>query len=190
MKHKKCLLLNKDYTPLEVLSWKRALYHFYKGELRVECYYEDDFVQSGRDIHQVPAVMVCKEYVKKRKQQRPKSVSKSTIYARDRYTCSYCGFKDETCRRLTIDHIIPKSRWNEYGDGGSVNSATNLTTSCEKCNQKIKGDKLLSECGLKLRSVPTVPKASYNIKGFKPYMTIEEEWKPYLKHMFKNKEMV
>lgn len=50
---------------------------------------------------------------------------RNKVYARDDYTCAYCG---ERGGRLECDHVIPVSR------GGS-NELTNLVTACFSCNR-------------------------------------------------------
>ncbi len=59
---------------------------------------------------------------------------RSEVYARDGYTCRYCG---EMSGPLECDHVIPVSR------GGSTTLA-NLAAACGQCNRS-KGAKLLSE---------------------------------------------
>jgi hypothetical protein len=59
---------------------------------------------------------------------------RSQVFARDDYTCTYCG---ERGGKLECDHIHPFSR------GGS-DSLENLTTSCFSCNRS-KRDKTLAE---------------------------------------------
>lgn len=56
------------------------------------------------------------------------------IFARDNYTCTYCGKRGT---KLECDHIIPVSR-------GGHHREDNLTTSCLKCNRD-KRDRLISE---------------------------------------------
>lgn len=55
------------------------------------------------------------------------------VFARDDYTCTYCG---ERGKVLECDHIIPVTR------GGS-HDIDNLTTACKPCNQS-KRDKIVS----------------------------------------------
>lgn len=50
---------------------------------------------------------------------------RTETFARDDYTCQYCG---ERGGRLECDHVIPISR------GGS-SDPSNLTTACYDCNQ-------------------------------------------------------
>lgn len=59
---------------------------------------------------------------------------RSAVYARDDYTCQYCG---ERGKKLECDHVIPLSR------GGS-NDMSNLKTACFRCNRS-KRDKTLEE---------------------------------------------
>jgi 5-methylcytosine-specific restriction endonuclease McrA len=59
-------------------------------------------------------------------------IVRTIVFARDEYTCVYCGSEE----RLHVDHRIPVSR------GGS-NGFDNLVTACAPCNQS-KGPKLLA----------------------------------------------
>ena len=49
------------------------------------------------------------------------------IYLRDGLACSWCGTTLEQGAQLTLDHCKPRSK-------GGKNDATNLITSCFKCN--------------------------------------------------------
>ncbi len=73
------------------------------------------------------------------------------IYARDNYTCTYCGFqgsrRDE--KRLSKDHIHPRSK-------GGRDTWDNLITSCKPCNWW-KDSKTLKEADMHLRFQPYVP---------------------------------
>ena len=59
---------------------------------------------------------------------------RTRIFARDNFTCGYCG---ERGTKLECDHIVPVSR------GGS-NDDANLVTACFYCNRS-KGGKMLAE---------------------------------------------
>ena len=59
---------------------------------------------------------------------------RDSVFARDNYTCKYCG---ERGGRLECDHITPVSR------GGS-NDRSNLATACRPCN-RAKRDKTPEE---------------------------------------------
>lgn len=62
------------------------------------------------------------------------SAIRSAIFARDDYTCQYCGDRG---KKLECDHVVPVSK------GGSHDDA-NLVTACYGCNRS-KGSKLMSE---------------------------------------------
>ena len=72
--------------------------------------------------------------------------------------------------KLTIDHVIPRSR-------GGENSWLNLVAACKKCNQK-KGDKTPTEANMPLIKEPNVPKSDIfkNISKTQ----IVPRWKYYL----------
>lgn len=49
------------------------------------------------------------------------------IYLRDGMACAWCGHSVEQGARLQLDHLTPVS-------AGGTNEATNLVTSCARCN--------------------------------------------------------
>lgn len=75
-------------------------------------------------------------------------VERSILYARDRYTCCYCGrlFKHW---QLTIDHVMPKSR-------GGKNIWMNAVTACKPCNHG-KAAKTPEEADMEMLYRPYVP---------------------------------
>ena len=50
-----------------------------------------------------------------------------TIFARDGYTCRYCGRQSDVVP-LVVDHLIPVA-------GGGTSDPENLITACQDCNQ-------------------------------------------------------
>jgi len=106
---KTILVLNATYEPLNHTTWKRARILVLKGKAHVE---------SSRTIR-------LKKYVKV--PVRPGAVTRPTralILKRDEHVCQYCEYKGP---KLTIDHVIPKSR-------GGEDTWQNLVTSCLECN--------------------------------------------------------
>jgi 5-methylcytosine-specific restriction endonuclease McrA len=93
--------------------------------------------------------------------------NRKNIIWRDQNTCQYCA-KSFPSEKLTIDHIVPKSR-------GGKNSWTNLVAACKKCNQK-KGCRTPSECDMIPIRVPAKPQTSV----LKTTSTVSELWKNYL----------
>lgn len=58
------------------------------------------------------------------------------IYARDHYTCRYCGRHGRGVR-LELDHVFPVAR-------GGTDAVANLVTSCRECN-RAKGAAVLAD---------------------------------------------
>lgn len=75
-----------------------------------------------------PTGKLVKMIVRKSNRQIDLAVSWK-VYARDNYTCRYCGIKDVP---LTVDHLV---LWEE----GGPSIEANLVTACRKCN-KIRGN--------------------------------------------------
>ena len=81
-------------------------------------------------------------------------LTNSTLFARDRNICAYCG-GHFTRPHLSRDHIIPKYH-------GGVDEWTNVVTSCFSCNQH-KGCKTLKEARMELLYVPYEPNHFENL---------------------------
>jgi len=138
----KVLVLNSDYSPLNITTLTRGFVLVSKGKAEVVKKGENDIITSiGNYVR--PVIIRLLEYIKYR--PRISKVSRRRIFQRDNHTCQYCGTK----RNLTIDHILPRSR-------GGGNSWQNLTTSCSRCNS-LKGDRTPSEANMKLLSKPYEP---------------------------------
>jgi 5-methylcytosine-specific restriction endonuclease McrA len=73
----------------------------------------------------VPAVIMLKEYMKKKTSVR---FSKQNVFLRDNFQCAYCGI-EVTKKTATVDHVLPVSL------GGKTNFE-NTVTSCGSCNSK------------------------------------------------------
>mgnify|MGYP001580414848 CR=1 FL=1 len=58
-----------------------------------------------------------------------RSEKRLAIYLRDSLMCLYCGkdLRNEAPENVTLDHLVPRS-------AGGSNDATNLCTSCRRCN--------------------------------------------------------
>ncbi len=125
----------------------------------------DNFLQTTRGAVRIPQVVITSKFSKIifNKVQFP---TKANIYKRDNYTCVYTGKKLQK-HELSIDHVIPTSK-------GGKNTWENMATCDRQLNSK-KSDKLLSECGLKLRYKPYKPD---NGLAFELY---KDEWASFLK---------
>lgn len=76
------------------------------------------------------------------------TVTRRKLFARDRYTCAYCGGRFDH-RHLQAEHIQPESRGGGY-------TWLNLVSACSGCNAR-KGALRPEEAGMQLLYVPYVP---------------------------------
>lgn len=83
-------------------------------------------------------------------------VIRTILFARDEYTCVYCGIQI-TYRSGTKDHYIPKHDFKQRKLGVAAASTWyNMVTSCEPCNT-FKDNMLPNECGMYPKVYPCVP---------------------------------
>jgi 5-methylcytosine-specific restriction endonuclease McrA len=130
----RCILLNADYTFLNVVSWKRALKMVFKEKVEV-LQYSETIIRCGDTSIPLPTVMKLIKFIRTIYRNRV-PFTKKNIMVRDKYECAYCGSR----RELTIDHIIPSSR------GGKTNFE-NCITACRPCNNA-KGNRTPNEAGM------------------------------------------
>lgn len=186
VKNTRTLVLNADYTPFSVISWKRAIVRTMiydeipeEGAQIVEVY-EDDFIQTGGGKEMpVPAVIRLCSYKRKKKEV---PYNRGHVFIRDRMTCQYCHKKLKHSE-LTLDHVISKSEWKKLKLKGTATRWTNIVTSCEPCNS-YKGSHSLEKSGLRLSKKPEKPNPEQFIPGFNPYKRFPPIWIPYLLHTF------
>jgi 5-methylcytosine-specific restriction endonuclease McrA len=86
-------------------------------------FYEDWIVHSASWQTQVPAVMILREYEKRKATIR---YSKQNVFLRDNYECQYCG-DDVSKKTATLDHVLPVSH-------GGKTTFENTVTACGPCN--------------------------------------------------------
>jgi hypothetical protein len=138
----KVLVLNADYTPLNVTSLRRGFVLVIKGKAEIlEKGIEPIMTTVGDFVR--PIIIRLLSYVKYH--SRPLKINRKRIYKRDNNQCIYC----ESKKHLTIDHVIPKSR-------GGNNTWNNLVTCCLSCNLK-KGNKTPEEAGMRMTLKPYEP---------------------------------
>lgn len=186
--HKRVLVLNADFTALQMVSWKKAITltwwnDSYPGEgYEVIDYYSDDFAKAtlGRNFA-IPAVVKLPKYQKRRDKV---AFSRSNVYIRDKMTCQYCGLNDPSMGSLTFDHVVSRAQWNKEKRKGTPTNWGNIVTCCYACNRR-KADLSLEKSGLKLKRQPVQPPAAQYILGLKPWHTLESEWELYLTKWYK-----
>src|SRR5205814_6949688 len=144
---------------------RRAYVLVFKGKAEVVEKLERP-LHSASDTYPWPNVIRLVTYVHVPRAAQRK-ISRRALFARDGWRCVYCG---TTSGRLTLDHVVPRSR-----GGDSVGE--NVVTSCAPCNLR-KGNRLLPEVSMELRELPRVPAPVLFIRLAAP--TIPKRWQPYL----------
>jgi 5-methylcytosine-specific restriction endonuclease McrA len=96
-----------------------------------------------------------------------RKISRRALFARDDWRCVYCGTANG---RLTLDHVIPRSK-------GGESVWENVVTACAPCNLR-KGNRTLEETGMLLHAPPRAPQPVLFIKL--AAQRIPHGWQPYL----------
>jgi 5-methylcytosine-specific restriction endonuclease McrA len=157
------LVLNYDYTPLNVTSINRGFVLVSKGRAEIIKSYENP-ITSGFKTYVRPLIIRLLNYVKHK--INGAKANRIRILKRDNYQCVYCGSK----KNLTLDHVMPRSR-------GGGNEWTNLVTSCLKCNLT-KGNKTPEEAKMVMSQKPFVPTLIEN------YGILQKIWEEHKNHLF------
>lgn len=159
---KTTLVLNSAYEPLGTVSWKRAFVLCFLGKAEALNHFQDFEIKTNTSSFKCPAVLRIFEYVNIK---RAVKFNKQNVFIRDGFRCQYCG-KIFSKEKLTLDHVIPRSR-------GGVASWRNSVSCCKSCNQ-YKADMTPKEAGMCLLREPCSPK----IENF--YEKSEKEWEEWL----------
>ena len=145
----RCIVLNGDYTFLNVINWKRAICLIVKGKVEVLKYSKKILKNcDGSVIMKMPLVIRLIKLIRTIYRNKV-PFSKKNVFVRDGMTCVYCGIKTS---RLTIDHVIPASR-------GGPTDFDNCVAACRPCNNR-KGRRTPSEAGMFLVRRPYTPTIS------------------------------
>ncbi len=159
------LVLNASYEPLNVCSVRRAHVLVWKGKAEVVESHSHP-IRSAAASFARPFVIRLLQYVRVPRAVR-RRISRRVLFARDGWRCVYCG---NTGGRLTLDHVVPRSR-----GGDSV--WENVVTACAPCNLR-KGDRLLEETAMSLPHPPRAPAPVLFIRLATP--RVPEGWRQYL----------
>jgi 5-methylcytosine-specific restriction endonuclease McrA len=161
------LVLNASYEPLNVTTVRRAHVLVFKGKAEV-IEELDQPLHSATDTYPWPHVIRLVAYVRVPRAVQRK-ISRRALFARDGWRCVYCG---STAGRLTLDHVIPRSR-------GGESIWENVVTACAPCNHQ-KGNRTLEEARMELVHPPKAPAPVLFIRLAAP--KIPNGWQPYLAH--------
>jgi 5-methylcytosine-specific restriction endonuclease McrA len=165
------LVLNADYRPLSyyplsLWCWQDAVRAVFLDRVNIVSEYERE-VQSPSFSMRLPSVVSLKSYVKP---SRIPAFTRFNVFLRDRFTCQYCGAKED----LTFDHVIPRSK-------GGMTTWENVVTACSPCNLR-KGDKLPDQVEMlpfQRPFAPDVQDLHSNGRLFPPNY-LHESWIDYL----------
>ena len=147
-----CVLLNADYTFLNLVNWRRAVCLLSKGKVEVLSYSETFIRTSGGALMKIPAVMKLVKLIRTIFRSRV-PFSKKNVLIRVGFKCAYCGTEKE---KLTIDHIVPRSK-------GGETTFENCVAACRSCNNH-KGSRTPREIRKHLRVKPYQPTISEFIR--------------------------
>lgn len=176
----KILKVNKAGRPNSWLPFEAAATLVAKGNVlwsygstahEMKGGYNNAGVRSILDLPQIIAVNGAYE-------KESLHMSNRLLFARDRYTCLYCGHKHKE-GELSNDHVIPTSK-------GGKHSWTNCVTACKRCNHH-KADKTPEEAGMKLLAIPYTP--TINEWFYLSNRNVLADQMDYLSSGFKNLEI-
>ena len=159
------LVLNASYEPLNVCSLRRAHVLVWKGKAEILEHFEKP-IRSATTSFERPHVIRLVTYVRVPRGVT-KRISRRVLFARDGWKCVYCGSEGH---RLTLDHVVPRSR-------GGTSVWENVVTSCAPCNHT-KGDRMLEETSMTLRTTPRPPTPVLFIRLAAEH--IPDVWRTYL----------
>ena len=140
-----CILLNADYSFLNLVSWRRAMCLMAKNKVEILKYSDQRVGLAEGEGLLVPAVMRLIKLIRTIYRSRV-PFSKRNVLVRDRFACVYCG---QAGGHLTIDHIIPRSR-------GGATDFDNCVACCRPCNA-VKGNRTPREARMTMHRRPFQP---------------------------------
>ncbi|GAA3923967.1 HNH endonuclease [Litoribacillus peritrichatus] len=152
MNNAKILRVDKIGAPLSWISPQEASTFIMNARVLWTLGEETVVLRGGinclgeRSILEIPAIIATKG--RNKKANDTPALCRSVIYARDHYSCLYCG-EQPGVPLLSLDHVIPVSR-------GGPTTFQNLVTACRRCNT-FKRDRTPEEANMKLLAVPFVP---------------------------------
>jgi 5-methylcytosine-specific restriction endonuclease McrA len=163
----KVLVLNMDYSPINVTTLQKGFKLVFKGKAEIVTHEKSSPIKTDRKTYKRPTVIRLLRYIVV--PFRKVSLNRHNIFRRDDHKCVYCGSKQS----LTLDHVTPKSK-------GGANTWTNLVTCCGECNVN-KGDKdldtFLFESNLTMHHEPFKPNYLYFVEKIN---NVNNDWKQYV----------
>jgi 5-methylcytosine-specific restriction endonuclease McrA len=160
----KVLVLNNDYTPINLTTLRRGFKLVYKGKAEIIFSDDNNPIVSEVKNYKRPTIIRLIRYIYLPYKKVP--LTRYNIFRRDGYRCVYCNTKEG----LTLDHVLPKSR-------GGGNTWKNLVTCCKVCNIR-KDNRTPEEANMTMFRKPYSPTYIEFIERMNG--VIKEEWKQFL----------
>ena len=157
----RALVLNASHQPLAVVAARRAVILVLKE--KAEVLVSNGQVFRSEHLHlDAPSVLRLRNFVKiPHRSHAP--LTRRAVFARDEWTCQYCGAAAEN-----LDHVVPRSR-------GGAHAWDNVVAACRRCNSR-KENRLIDEVGLRLARRPVPPRDGFRLSIGR----LEPEWEPFL----------
>lgn len=178
------LVLNRSYIPIHITSVRRAFVMIFQGLARaVHADYQTFDFDSWRRLPvaegeagigtpngaiRVPRVVVLSHF--DRIPLRHVRYSRVNVFARDKFTCQYCGRRPQRSE-LNIDHVVPRAH-------GGATTWENVVCSCIDCNRR-KGGRTPQQARFVLKRSPTRPRWT-PLVNLAHTPVRHDEWKPFL----------
>ncbi len=178
------LVLNRSYMPIHLTSARRAFTLIYQDVARaVDAEYQTFDFDAWRRLPvddvsgsvgtpsgplRLPRVIVLRHY--DRVPKRHLRYSRVNVFARDKFTCQYCGARPPRSQ-LNLDHVIPRAL-------GGKTTWENVVASCVDCNRR-KGGRTPHQASFRLMRKPKRPR-------WTPLVNLASapgrhaEWRPFL----------
>ena len=169
------LLLDRNYTPISIVGWKKALKLLVRGKAEPVGNETIKTVTSYHNTFKVPSVIKLKYPVSYNCFSNRLKFSRTNVILRDGSNCQYCG-KHQSKNAGTIDHVFPRSR-------GGKTDYLNCVTCCKECNGR-KGDRTPDEAGMKLLRAPKRPSF---VTLCSAQENMPEEWSMFIPWVYSNK---
>ena len=164
MRYRHVLLLNQNYIPVGVISWRKAV-NLVIG--RQKAHSLVDYEERRSKAFDAAVIRLNVRSPDPFSMFEKQKFSKRNVFLRDKYECQFCE-KRLTFKELTIDHVKPRAQ-------GGVTSYMNCVTSCKKCNAR-KGDRTPEQAMMPLLNRIRRP----NIYDIFNAFAIPGEWRDYL----------
>jgi 5-methylcytosine-specific restriction endonuclease McrA len=164
------LLLNASYEPLRIVHWQKAITLWCQGKVEVISVYDREIRAVSFTIR-LPSIIRLLRYVRVKRRVDYVPFSRANIYARDEYTCQYCG-DPFPMSELTFDHVVPVAN-------GGRKDWENIVTCCVTCNRQ-KGGRTPEQAGMRLVRTPRRPVSTPAIRITIGLRNAPDSWRDYL----------